>query len=79
MANAHYNLAVAYREKKDIAKATEEMNKVLSLVGKDSADYETAKKELEKLESLTTPQPVAPSNIKPPINLPEEATPPTSQ
>jgi tetratricopeptide (TPR) repeat protein len=76
--NAHYNLAVAYREKKDITKATEEMNKVLSLVGKNSADYELAKKELEKLESLTTPQPAEKSNIKPPIELPQEATPPVS-
>jgi len=76
--NAHYNLAVAYREKKEFKKATEEMNIVLSLVGKDSADYETAMKELKNIEDLTPPQPVEETNVKPPITLPEEATPPTT-
>jgi len=78
-ANAHYNLAIAYREKKDYTKATEEMNTVLSLVGKGSADYETALKELKNIESLTGPETKEESNIKPPIELPEEATPPVSE
>ena len=79
LANAHYNWAIALREKGEIKKATDEMNIVLSLVGKDSADYETAKKELEKLESLTPPQPAPEPVIKPPLELPEEASPPASQ
>ena len=54
------------------------MNIVLSLVGKDSADYETAMKELKNIEDLTPPQPVEETNVKPPITLPEEATPPTT-
>lgn len=78
LANAHYNLAAAYREKGEIEKATDEMNTVLSLVGKDSADYETAKKELEKLESLTSPQPAEEPVIKPPLELPEGAAPPAT-
>ena len=69
LANAHYNLAIALREKGEIKKATDEMNTVLSLVGKNSADWETAKKELEKLESLTSPQPVEKPAIKPLIEL----------
>lgn len=78
LANAHYNLAVAYREKKDYQKATDEMNIVLSLVGKDSADYETALKELKNIQELTPPQPVEESAIKPPLELPKEATPPAT-
>ncbi|MEK7111887.1 MAG: tetratricopeptide repeat protein, partial [Patescibacteria group bacterium] len=50
LANAHYNLAVAYREKGEIEKAIEQMKLVLSLVEKDSSDYELAKTELENLE-----------------------------
>jgi len=56
-ANAHYNLAMAYKENKQLDKAKEQMNITLKLVGKDSADYETAKKELESIEGLTEPQP----------------------
>lgn len=78
LANAHYNLAVAYREKKDYTKATDEMNTVLSLVGKDSADYETALKELKNIEGLAAPQPAEESKIKPPLELPKEATPPAT-
>lgn len=77
LANAHYNLAIAYRDKKEFKKAADEINVVLSLVGKDSADYETALKELKNIEELTPPEPAEVSNIKPPIPLPEEATPPT--
>lgn len=89
LANAHYNLAIAYREKKDYANAIKEMNSVLSLVEKDSQDYTLARTTLDELEknkpagkitegeSLTPPEEVGTSNIKPPITLPEEATPPT--
>ncbi len=91
LANTHYNLAIAYREKKDFDNAITEMNTVLTLVKKDSADYTLAIKVLDELQknkpapkaaatgtdNLTAPQPVAPSNIKPPITLPEDSTPPT--
>jgi tetratricopeptide (TPR) repeat protein len=50
-ANARYNLAVAYREKGEINKAIAEMTNVLSLVDKDSQDWQTAKKELDALEA----------------------------
>lgn len=91
LANAHYNLAIAYREKKDFDNAIAEMNTVLSLVKKDSQDYTLAKNTLDELEknksaakaateteNLTPPQPLEPSNIKPPIELPKEATPPAN-
>jgi tetratricopeptide (TPR) repeat protein len=77
-ANAHYNLAAAYREKGEVKKATEEINTVLTLVGKDTADYETAQKELKNLEGLTAPQPAGEPLIKPPLELPKEATPPVT-
>lgn len=92
LANAHYNLAAAYREKGDINKAISEMNIVLTQVTKDSADYNLAKAELESLqkklpaakttggtgESLTPPAEAPTQVIKPPIELPKEATPPAA-
>lgn len=74
-ANAHYNLAMAYKENKQLDKAKEQMNITLSLVGKDSADYETAKKELENIEGLTPPQPVPAPVIEPPIEIPATEVP----
>lgn len=50
LASSHYNLAIAYKENKQIDKAKEQMNIALSLMNKDSADYEIVKKELEKIE-----------------------------
>jgi len=92
LANAHYNLAAAYREKGDINKAISEMNTVLTQVTKDSADYNLAKAELESLqkklpaakttgttgESLTPPAEAPKQVIKPPLELPKEATPPAT-
>lgn len=89
LANGHYNLALAYREKGEIDKAIEQMNLVLSLVNKDSQDYEVAKVELDNLEkkkkekaeageTLTPPTPAEQPVIKPPLTLPEEATPPAT-
>ncbi|MFC1710147.1 tetratricopeptide repeat protein [Patescibacteria group bacterium] len=85
--NSHYNLAVAYREKGEIDKAIEQMTIVLSLVDRDSSDYELAKSELENLEARRPAQEVAEGEelippeeqepvFEPPIDLPEEAQPP---
>ena len=76
LANAHYNLAMAYKENKELDKAKEQMNITLSLVGKDSKDFELAKKELETIEGLTLPQPSPEPVIEPQIKLPSEAVPP---
>lgn len=92
LANAHYNLSAAYREKGDLDKAITEMNTVLTLVAKDSADYNLAKAELDSLQkklpaakgtgtttgNLTAPTEAPAQVIKPPITLPNEATPPTT-
>lgn len=89
LANAHYNLAIAYREKKDYDNAISEMNNVLALVNKDSQDYTLAQNVLTDLQSkkaatagstdnLKAPQKNAVSNVKPPITLPSEATPPAT-
>lgn len=88
--NAHYNLAVAYREKKDYDKAINEMNAVLSLVAKNSEDYDIAQKTLDEIkkskptevsesENLSAPKPLEETNINPPIQLPEEANPPSPE
>ncbi len=86
-ANAHYNLSLAYGAKKDYDNAIAEMNIVLTLVPKDSEDYKLAQSTLSDLEKqkpasteageeLSAPQGKGTTNIKPPITLPEEATPP---
>jgi thioredoxin-like negative regulator of GroEL len=87
-ANAHYNLAFAYREKGEIEKAISEMTIVLSLADRESNDYELARTELENLEArrpisetegtenLTPPQDAEEPVIKPPLELPEDAEPP---
>lgn len=97
-ANAHYNLAIALRDKGDTARAAQEMATTLQLVQAGSKDAETVQKELDALNKklseeasasakpaagassnqppLEAPAP-AESKISPPLNLPEEAAPPT--
>jgi hypothetical protein len=90
LANAHYNLAIAYRDKKDYDNAISEMNTVLTLVTPGSADYTLAKSTLDAIQknkaatvttattgNLTTPQKTT-EVIKPPLTLPQEATPPAT-
>lgn len=91
LANSHYNLAIAYREKKNYDSAITEMNTVLTLVTKNSPDYILAKTTLDALEkakppaaatapgtqNLTTPQKQE-TVIEPPLTLPQEATPPAA-
>jgi tetratricopeptide (TPR) repeat protein len=90
LANAHYNLAIAYQAKKDYDNAITSINNVISLVPNDSEDYKLAKSTLDELnknkpaktseetDNLQAPQAIEPSNVKPPIELPEEATPPAA-
>lgn len=92
LANAHYNLAAAYREKGDIDNAIGQMQAVLQLVTKDSQDYQLAKTELDNLqkkkpqtktqtgqgESLSAPQPSTVPVINPQLTLPQDATPPAA-
>lgn len=71
-ANARYNLAVAYREKGDIDKAIAEMTNVLSLVDKNTQDWQTAKSELEALEAKKPVKSPEPGQVE----TPESLTPP---
>jgi tetratricopeptide (TPR) repeat protein len=90
LANAHYNLAIAYRDNKDYTDAITEMNTVLTLVTPGSSDYTLAQSTLADLKknqpaeapatgttNLTTPQKQT-TVIKPPLTLPQEATPPAT-
>lgn len=74
LANAHYNLALAYKENKQLDKAKEEINITLNLLGKESADYEKAMKELQNIDDLTKPESKPEPVIEPQIELPQEAT-----
>jgi tetratricopeptide (TPR) repeat protein len=51
LANAHYNLAVAYRENGDYALAAEQMAITLSLIDRNSQDFEVARQALEEIEA----------------------------
>ena len=88
-ANSHYNLAIAYRDSDQIEKAISEIQLVLSLVEKDSKDFEVATQELANLESkrpqpttnkntenLTSPQSESLPTLNPPLQLDENAAPP---
>lgn len=91
-ANSYYNLAIAYRENKDYPDAANQMQTVLSIVPKDSSDYQLAQTTLNDIKknipvapatqasgsNLQAPQPAQTSTLKPPINLPKEATPPAT-
>ncbi|MBM3209088.1 tetratricopeptide repeat protein [Candidatus Shapirobacteria bacterium] len=54
LANAHYNLSAALKEKKDWVRAAQEMEATLNLVPADSGDYQKAKGELEALQKKLT-------------------------
>lgn len=70
--NGHYNLSLAYKEKGNFTKAKDEMNTVLKLIGESSKDYDTALKELEKIEEFTKPEVMPEPAIEPQIELPPE-------
>lgn len=86
--NTRYNLALAYKEAKNLKGAIEQLNQVLTLVEKDSADYELAKTTLEQLKneqaklpqpegsSLTIPQSPNTKPVTSKIQLPQESAPP---
>jgi tetratricopeptide (TPR) repeat protein len=87
LANAHYNLAFALRESGSLDRAISEMTVVLSLVDRNSNDYEVARQTLEDMqekreseaqasESLTPPTEAEEEVLEPGIELPEEAEPP---
>jgi len=90
LANSHYNLAFSYRDNGKIDKAINQMTIVLSLVDKNSKDYQTAKTALEDLEkakptkdavsgeNLTAPQVQPTPILKPPVELPAGSQPPAS-
>lgn len=72
LANAHYNLALAYKESGELEKAKQEMNTTLNLLGKESLNYEKALKELNTISELTQPLEKSEVIIDPQIELPKE-------
>lgn len=74
LANAHYNLSVAYREKGELNNALTAMQAVVQLIDKSSPDYDKAKSELEELQkkvgSASTPTPT-PSNAASQLSQPQ--------
>lgn len=64
LANAHYNLAFAYRENGDLEQAQNQLTIVLALVEPNTPDYDLAKSALEEIETLIAegakPEPTEP-------------------
>jgi len=90
LANAHYNLAAAYRERADYPKAVASLETVLTLLDKSSADYTKASSELEELRkkvgtptssvqpptsALTQPEPLPTPKVNPPLQLDQSLSP----
>lgn len=89
LANAHYNLAFALREAGQTERAIQELTTVLSLVPRDSQDYELAQQALSEMQAasnnqlpeesggdLTPPPGEEEQLLDPPLDLPEDANPP---
>lgn len=71
-ANAHYNLAIAYRDNGQYDKALTELTGTLTLVQKDSNDYKAIQKEIENVKSKApqkAPAPVQTDNLTPPTKI----------
>jgi len=88
-ANAHYNLAAAYRENGNIELAIQQMSLVLSLLDRGTEDYDLASQQLQELQDkgqnatseggdeLTEPgSDIDEPALEPQIELPEDAQPP---
>lgn len=87
LANSHYNLAFAYQEIGQLDAAVQQMSIVLSLVDRNSTEYEAVAKTLEDMqakrdeitksgtENLNAPQ-EAEQILEPPLDLPEGSEPP---
>lgn len=87
LANAHFNLAVALREKGDLNRAISEITLALSLVDKNSKDYDLAKRTLDDIQSkkaslpekgseLSSPKEEQTTPLEPKLDLPEGSEPP---
>lgn len=63
-ANAHYNLAILFKNKKEYAKALSEMRIVVRLLDPNGKDYQQAQNELKELEKLA-PAPSASTKAEP--------------
>lgn len=72
LANARYNLAIAYRENQQLQKAKSELELTLSLLEEGSNDYQLVKTDLENLESQKEPSPI----LEETLEEIEEITPP---
>lgn len=92
LANARYNLAIAYRDNGQYDRSLAELSQALTLVKQGSKDYDIVKKEIENVQSKAPKkdQPKSGDDIKapetatdsaklnPPIDIPEDAKPPAS-
>ena len=87
--NAHYNLAFALRENKQIDRAISEMSIVVAQLPTSSPDREVARKALEDMQTkkseaaatgkeLTPPQGEEGPTLQPPVELPEGSEPPVA-
>lgn len=92
LANSRYNLAIAYRDNGQFDRALAELTQALTLVQSGTQDHDIIKKEIENVQSKVparNKQAASGENVKapevatdtakinPPVELPEDTTPPT--
>ncbi len=84
LANAHYNLSAALREKGELLRAVSSLEATINLLDKSSADYTKAAQELADLNAtpatpaasqLTRPEPLPTPIVKPPLELDQSLSP----
>lgn len=90
LANAHYNLSAALREKGELLRAVSSLETTIDLLDKSSADYTKASSELEELRKkigeitppakpassqLTQPEPLPTPKVNPPLELDQSLSP----
>ena len=90
LANAHYNLSAALREKGELLRAVSSLETTINLLDKSSADYTKASGELADLRQkigettplatpassqLTQPEPLPTPKVNPPLELDQSLSP----
>jgi len=71
LANGWYNLAAAYKEKKEYQKALDSLNQAVRFVAVDSSDFQKLQKEIEEVKAKLPKEEEKPAKGEETLKLPE--------